>query len=57
MGTCVSQFRGRRSDTIEQYDSIPTDTPTLKDITLPTLAFYVLISDIKIKKCIHVLFP
>lgn len=54
MGTCVSQFKGRKSDTTEQYDSIPTDTPSLKAITLPTLAFYVLISDIKIKKCTYV---
>lgn len=52
MGVCSSLTHSSSSKKLaEAYDIVPVDTVALKNIALPTLSFYVLISDIKIKKC------
>jgi hypothetical protein len=56
MGTCGNSEKKPYHDKQTPYDSEPADTESLKNVTLPTLAFYVLLSDIKIKKCNYVHF-
>ena len=50
MGVCGSATFDKLKDSSARFDVEPSDTESLKAVTLPTLAFYVLLSDIKIKK-------
>lgn len=55
MGVCTSQAeRGFTIAHSPPIDAIPPDTAYLKNANLPVLAFYVLISDLKLKKCPYV---
>lgn len=54
MGVCGNKNINSRYNQ-HAFDVIPADTEAFKNINLPTLSFYVLISDIKIKKCLYVI--
>jgi hypothetical protein len=54
MGVCASQSERPTRLPNPSIDSIPADTDFLKSTTLPVLAFYVLVSDLKLKKCPYV---
>jgi hypothetical protein len=51
MGVCGSATFDKLKDNSARFNIEPTDTDSLKGQALPTLAFYVLFSDLKIKKC------
>jgi len=51
MGSCISSDRPYQRSKTSRYDIEPPDTETLKKHDLPILDFYVLISDVKVKKC------
>ena len=54
MGACSTATTETPKEKGTRYDEEPADTASLKKVTLPTLLFSVLLSDIKIKKCTHV---
>ena len=54
MGVCGSASFGKLKDNSASFDIEPADTESLKGQSLPTLAFYILLSDLKIKKCSYV---
>jgi len=54
MGACTISKNDNFKEKNIAYDLIPYDTESLNNVLLPKLTFYVLLSDIKIKKCPHV---
>jgi methyl coenzyme M reductase subunit C len=50
-GTCISNDKMILRSKTSRFDIEPADTESLKKQELPILDFYVLISDVKIKKC------
>jgi len=53
MGVCGYREINTK-DHSHAFDVMPPDTEALKSVALPILSFYVLLSDIKIKKCSYV---
>jgi len=54
MGVCGSASFDKLKDNSARFDIEPADTESLKGQAIPTLAFYILLSDLKIKKCSYV---
>jgi len=54
MGACSTSSTMTSKEKGIRFDQEPEDTASLKKVTLPTLLFSVLLSDVKIKKCSHV---
>lgn len=54
MGICGPNKSSSLRERTVAFDIVPPDTESLSNVQLPQLTFYMLISDIKLKKCSYV---